>query len=46
MVSRFDPLTGIYESYVNGVPMTDFVLTPGEAYYCWCTLSGTMTYVP
>jgi hypothetical protein len=45
-VSRYNAFAGIYESYINGVPMTDFVLTPGEAYYCWFTVSGTMTYVP
>jgi hypothetical protein len=46
MVSRYNTDTGMYESYANGIPMTDFALTPGEAYYCWSTTSGTLTYTP
>jgi len=45
-VSGYDAVTRTYETYINGLPMSDFVLTPGEAYYCWCTVSGTLTYVP
>ena len=46
VVSRFNAATSSYDIYLVGAPMTDFTLAPGEAYYCYCTVSGTLTYIP
>lgn len=46
VVLSYDPVTGTYRSYVVGKPFTDFMLTPGRAYWCWCTTSGTLEYNP
>jgi hypothetical protein len=46
VVSRYNAATVSYDIYLSGAPMTDFTLAPGEAYYCWCTVSGTLTYLP
>lgn len=45
-VCRFNPTTMTYDTYVVGAPMTDFSLKPGDAYYCYCAVSGTITYDP
>lgn len=46
VVSRFNSATMTYDVYLAGAPMTDFTLAPGEAYYCFCKVSGTLTYNP
>jgi hypothetical protein len=37
---------GIYDTYIYGVPVTDFVLVPGLAYWVYCTTIGTLSYNP
>jgi hypothetical protein len=41
-----DPVTGAYTSYFTGTPVNDFILVPGQAYWIWCSASGTLTYTP
>jgi len=45
-VAGYDPLTGKYTNYINGTPRTDFVLIVGQAYWCWCSANGTLSYDP
>ena len=37
---------GRYVQYVKGVPATEFTLLPGEGYFVFCLVSGTLTYWP
>ena len=45
-VSSFNPTSGRYTTYVVGIPSTDFKVAPGQAYWCWCTASGVLSYYP
>jgi PKD domain len=36
----------VYLTYIVGVPQTDFVIYPGEAFFMYCISSGTFSYVP
>ena len=45
-VASYDPNTGTNIVYVNGVPRTDFTLVVGQAYWCWCSANGTLSYTP
>jgi len=42
----YDTLTGTYRTYIPAIPPTDFVLAPGQAYWCWCSSSTTLSYSP
>jgi hypothetical protein len=44
LVAAYNPATGTYQSYIPMFPPTNFVLTPGKGYWCYCTGSGTFTY--
>jgi hypothetical protein len=46
IVAGYDALTGSYVQYASGLPFTDFVLSPGQAYWCWCKANSTLTYSP
>ncbi len=49
MVAYFNAATGKYVSWISTVPnLNNFLLTPGQAYWCWVTTSpgGTVSYVP
>ncbi len=46
MVAKYNPAGGTYSTYIKGVPPTDFTLTPGQAYWVYCTANGTLTYTP
>ena len=46
IVAGYDPSSGSYLYYTPGLPFTDFVLVPGQAYWCWLTTSSTLTYSP
>jgi PKD repeat protein len=35
-----------YQTYVFGVPPTDFAIYPGEAFFMYCNSSGTFSYIP
>jgi ABC-type transport system substrate-binding protein/PKD repeat protein len=49
-VAAFNSTTGVYKTYITGVPPTDYALMPGQAYWCYVAAgtSGTITitYVP
>jgi len=45
-VASYNPATGTYKSYIRGVPPTDYVLVPGQAYWCFANASGTLSYNP
>lgn len=45
-VSGYDTAAGSYVQYTPGLPFTDFVLSPGQAYWCWCKANSTLTYSP
>ena len=45
-VASYNPITMTYATYIVGVPPSDFALTPGEAYWVYCTASGTLSYDP
>jgi hypothetical protein len=34
----------IYQTYIPGLPFSDFTLVPGEGYWVYVTASGTFTY--
>jgi ABC-type transport system substrate-binding protein len=44
-VAGYNTTSGLYNVY-TGIPRTDFWLVPGQAYWCWCTASGVLTYNP
>ena len=46
IVTTYDPVTGKSVAYINGVPRTDFTLIVGQAYWCWCSANGTLSYNP
>ncbi|MCJ7464529.1 MAG: PKD domain-containing protein [Thermoplasmata archaeon] len=47
VVAAYDAATGEYtRMYITIFGFDDFVLVPGEAYWCACSASGTLTYVP
>jgi hypothetical protein len=45
-VAGYDSLTGKYTTYDIGAPRTDFALVVGQAYWCWCSANGTLSYDP
>jgi hypothetical protein len=45
-VGAYDPITGKSTAYINGVSRTDFKLIVGQAYWCFCSANGTLTYDP
>jgi hypothetical protein len=45
-VASYDVYTQTYVVYYVGIPSTDYSLVPGQAYWCWCKSSGTLTYDP
>jgi ABC-type transport system substrate-binding protein len=46
-IASFDNVNKTYKSYiVGGPPPTNFPLVPGQAYWCYCTANGTLTYTP
>ena len=45
-VAGYDFATNSYVSYAAGYPITDFILAPGQAYWCWLTTNSTLTYSP
>jgi PKD domain len=45
-VAKYQPHVYRYLTYVVGVPMTDFPIYPGEAFFMFCTSSGTFSYDP
>jgi hypothetical protein len=46
MVAGLDTATGTYKAYYRGLPMTDFALVPGQAYWLWCSEGGVLSYTP
>lgn len=46
MVVHFDPIAQTYQTWIPGLPMLDYWLIPGQAYWCWATQSGTLSYLP
>lgn len=45
-VAGYNTTTGTYDVYITSIPRTDFLLVLGQAYWCYCSASGTMTYDP
>jgi len=45
-VCAYNPVSRTYQSYIVGLPFTDFALTPGKGYWMFVTASGTLTYAP
>ena len=46
VVACYDPVTGMYKSYLVGVSRTDYVLVPGQAFWVYCNQDCMMTYDP
>jgi hypothetical protein len=46
VVAAYDAVTGEYNMYITQFGFTDFALVPGQAYWCACSASGTLTYTP
>jgi hypothetical protein len=46
VVTSYDPETGTYKQYRTGLPFTDYKLTPGGAYWIWCSADGILSYDP
>ena len=44
-VVYYDQSTG-YSFYIPGMPFPDFLLVPGQAYWVWCTATGSLSYLP
>ena len=45
-VTSYNPTNGRYSTYIVGVPSSDFKVVPGQAYWCWFTAGGVLTYSP
>jgi hypothetical protein len=45
-VVRWNPATQSYTTYIVGLPLNNFPLVPGAAYWVFVTGSGTLTYSP
>jgi hypothetical protein len=43
-VVKWNPVTQAYLTYVVGLPINNFALVPGEGYWIFCNLSGTLSY--
>lgn len=46
VVAAYDTVTGDYAMYITEFGLDDFALVPGQAYWCACSASGVLTYVP
>jgi ABC-type transport system substrate-binding protein len=46
LVAAFDLVTKVYKTYIVGIPMTDFVILPGQAIWIFCGTGGTLSYLP
>ena len=44
-VAWYNPTTGLYQVYI-GTPRTDFLLSPGQGLWIYCSASGVLTYDP
>jgi hypothetical protein len=45
-VASYNPDTRLWKTYIPGLPPSDFILMPGQAYWCFCTVNGTLAYTP
>lgn len=45
-VARYNAASGTFSSYVTAIQITDYLMAPGQACWCWVTASGTLTYTP
>ncbi len=45
-VAAYDSVTGVYSTYLVGVPPSDFLLAPGQAYWCFFNVNVTLSYTP
>ena len=45
-IATYDEIAHVYETYIVGVPMTDFPIPPGQAFWLCSTTGGTFTYEP
>jgi hypothetical protein len=43
-VVRWNPASQTYTTYVVGLPLNNFALVPGAAYWVYCSNSGTLSY--
>jgi hypothetical protein len=46
VVSSYDPVAGEPDTYIAEFPESDFELVPGQAYWCYFNVSGTLSYAP
>jgi hypothetical protein len=47
VIASFDPVAKTYKSWLSAVPtLNNFLLVPGQAYWCYLTGSGTLSYAP
>lgn len=44
VVVSYDSAKQHYDTYIRGIPITDFPLVPGGGYLVWCTTSGQLVY--
>ena len=45
-VVKWNPATLSYTTYVVGMPLNNFLLTPGAGYWVFVSASGTLSYTP
>ena len=46
LVAWYNPVTHSYKSYIPGIPITDYAMSPGMAVWVHAWTSGTLTYSP
>jgi hypothetical protein len=47
VVATFDPVAKTYKTWLAAIPaMNNFLLVPGQGYWCYATSSGTLSYMP
>jgi PKD repeat protein len=46
LIAFYNATTATYTTYISGLPTNNFLLKPGQGYWCWATASGVLAYVP
>ncbi|MGQ9652134.1 MAG: PKD domain-containing protein [Phycisphaerae bacterium] len=46
LVAAYDAALGTYKTYIPGLPLPDFYLSPGMGVWLWCLGDGVLTYAP
>jgi hypothetical protein len=46
IISKWDPIRLMFQSYIPAIPFTDFIIYPGEGFWGYVSASGTFSYQP